>query len=231
MSSSAAGVRAASGEDAYYQGDREDLRALLPATARRVLDVGCGRGGFGAALKAERGCEVVGLEGVPEVAATAAARLDGVLCVDLDALESLPHPPGHFDAMVFGDVLEHLRDPVRLVRALLPHLHDDGVVLWSVPNVKHWSVVLPLLLQDRWPYADSGLLDRTHVHLFTLEEISLALDELGLAVEHLGATSVGALPAETEHVLEAVHRMGGDRAETAARMLAYQYLVVARRAG
>jgi 2-polyprenyl-3-methyl-5-hydroxy-6-metoxy-1,4-benzoquinol methylase len=214
----------------YFEHTRPEVRALVPQTARRVLDVGCGGGGLGAALKADLGCEVVGIEGFPEAAERARGRLDDVLCLDLDALESLPPELGGFDAIVFGDVLEHLREPKRLVRTLLPALADDGVVVCSIPNVRHWSVLYALLVEDRWTYDDCGLLDRTHVHFFTLGELAAMLGELGLAVlEHDVVKHVPPVNP-VQPLAELAATLGGDRAEAAAALAAYQYVLVARRA-
>ena len=230
MSSVAPGLRTDPPTDGYFEHARPELRALVPADARRVLDVGCGGGALGAALKAERGCEVVGLEGVPEAAVAAAARLDAVHEVDLELLGELPYPAGYFDAIVLGDVLEHLRDPEALLMALLPRLAAHGVLVMSIPNVKHWSVVVPLLLHDTWTYKDAGLLDRTHVHFFTLEEIGAMLDRLGLAARELAFTTAGGVPETVEPLLDAIVAIGGERDEARARLSAYQYLVVAGRA-
>lgn len=227
----ASGVRDAHGEDGYFEFDRPELRRLVPAGAFRILDVGCGSGAVGAALKAERACDVVGIEGFPEAAVRAASRLDRSLCLDLDALGALPQDLGRFDAMIFGDVLEHLRDPARLLRALLPSLHPDGVLVCSVPNVKHWSVVAPLLVQDAFTYTDAGLLDRTHVHFFTLNELGAMLDAAGMEATHVEATSMGPPPPSLDALVDAAVRCGAERDETRARLCAYQYLVVARRAG
>lgn len=216
-------------DDAYFEFDRPEVRALVPAAARRVLDVGCGAGALGGALREERGVEVAGLELSPDAAARARERLDHVVEGDLDRLEDLPFPPGHFDAMVFGDVLEHLRDPHRLLRALRPWLADDGALVCSIPNVGHWSVVLPLIAQDRWPYADAGLLDRTHVHFFTLHEAEAMLRECGFALESAAATRLStAPPAATAELAALVGRLGGDAANAEQRLGAYQYLLVAR---
>jgi SAM-dependent methyltransferase len=213
--------------DGYFEHTRPELRALVPAAARRVLDVGCGSGGLGAALKRERGCEVVGLEGFPEAAQRARERLDDALCVDLDALDATP--PGRFDAIVFGDVLEHLRDPARLIGTLLPSLADDGVLVCSIPNVKHWTVLYPLLVGDRWTYEEHGLLDRTHVHFFTAREAARMLDALGLEIAQLVVNDHVPLPAAMEPLAAVAAAFGADRAEAAARLGAYQYLIVARR--
>ena len=225
----ATGVREEAGDQSYFEHTRPELRALVPTDARRVLDVGCGGGALGAALKAERaGCEVVGLEGFPAAAARARGRLDDVLCLDLDSLEALPADAGKFDAMVFGDVLEHLLDPVRLLRTLLPALSHDGVLVLSIPNVKHWTVLYPLLVKDRWTYEDAGLLDRTHVHFFTGGTAADMLSELGLDLVHLGVNDLAPLPPEMEPLAGLASALGGDRAEAAARLGAYQYLLVAR---
>jgi 2-polyprenyl-3-methyl-5-hydroxy-6-metoxy-1,4-benzoquinol methylase len=225
----ATGVREEAGDQSYFEHTRPELRALVPIGARRVLDVGCGGGALGAALKGERpGCEVVGLEGFPEAAARARARLDDVLCLDLDSLEALPADAGKFDAMVFGDVLEHLLDPLRLLKTLLPALADDGVLVLSIPNVKHWTVLYPLLVKDRWTYEDAGLLDRTHVHFFTGGTAARMLTELGLDLVHLGVNDLAPLPAEMEPLAGLAAALGGDRTEAAARLGAYQYLLVAR---
>jgi 2-polyprenyl-3-methyl-5-hydroxy-6-metoxy-1,4-benzoquinol methylase len=224
----AAGVhRAAAAVDGYYENPRPELVELVPAHARVIVDVGCGQGALGGAIRRERGAWVLGLELVPEAIEVARGRLDRVERVDLDAVEELPVAIGSVDAFLCGDVLEHLRDPERLLGVLRRYLAPGGVVIASIPNVKHWSVLAPLLLEDRFTYTQAGLLDRTHVHLFTLEEISAMLDRVGLEGCHLDAIRF-ALPPELRPIGELVAHWGGDVAETIARLEAYQYLVVAR---
>lgn len=213
--------------EAYYEGSRPDLRSLVPAQARRLLDVGCGRGALGAALKRDRpDARVHGLEYVAEAAAVAAERLDDVFIADLDVLDRLPAHWEPFDAIVCGDVLEHLRDPARVLRLLRSGLAPGGVIIASIPNIKHWSVLHPLLVHDRFRYEDAGLLDRTHVHFFTLEEIDETFTAARLAVRSVSAVSF-ALPPELAPLLSAAVALGAERAETEARLGAYQYLVVA----
>ncbi|MCW3009568.1 MAG: hypothetical protein JWP17_4194 [Solirubrobacterales bacterium] len=227
-----AGVRAATvgegGQDAYYAGSRPDLRAMVPSTARRTLDVGCGAGALGAALKADRGIEAVGVEVFPEAADIAETRLDRVLRLDLQALTELPYPDGYFDAMTFGDVLEHMVDPHGLLRTLKRYLAPDGVIVCSIPNVKHWSIVGNLLIHDAWPYADSGLLDRTHVHFFTLTEISRMLEDVGFEVVELKVQNANPMPEELHVLADVAAAFGGDRAEALAQLQAYQYKFAAR---
>ena len=225
----AAGVRSAEtgAADGYFDHVRPELASLVPQDARRIVDFGCGRGALGAHLKDRQGAEVIGVELFADAAAVAAERLDTVVQSDLDALEELPVEEASVDAAVFGDVLEHLRDPHRLLRVTRRYLKPGGHIVCSIPNVKHFTVVVPLLVADRFEYTDAGLLDRTHVHLFTLEEIDRMLKETGYEAVSVGATSVGALPEQYRALAELAGRYGADPRETAARLEAYQYLVVA----
>jgi len=169
---------------------------------------------------------VHGLEYVPDAAAVAAERLDDVFVADLDVLEAVPAHWEQFDAIVCGDVLEHLRDPARVLRVLHGTLAPGGVIVASIPNIKHWTVLYPLLVHDRFRYEDAGLLDRTHVHFFTLEEIDVMFTACSLKVQSLAAV-VYEMPPQLAPLLTAAVALGADRTETAARLSAYQYLVVA----
>ena len=224
----AAGVREGVEElGRYYDGDRPDLQKLVPEDAERILDVGCGTGSLLMSLKARQGAEVTGVELMPDAAALARERLDRFAQLDLDGLDELPFETSYFDVAIFGDVLEHLRDPARLLRAVRGHLRPDGRIVCSVPNVKHWTVLAPLLFDDRFAYADEGLLDRTHVHFFTLRELEAMLDEAGFAPEALDAHRIP-MPPNVRAVMAPLASASPDGAEMLARIEAYQYLVVAR---
>ena len=157
----------------YYLYPRlELLRQIEAATEApiRVLDVGCG---CGALLGRVKGlypyAEVHGIELVRAVAETA-AHMGNVLCGDVEK-DHLPWEEGYFDYIIMGDVLEHLMNPEAVLKRLGKHLKSSGHIILSMPNVKHYSVLLPLLLRDEFPYTDSGILDRTHVKLYTGTEI------------------------------------------------------------
>ncbi len=71
-----------------------------------------------------------------------------------------------FDFVVAGDILEHLPEPERALELLRPLLKPDGLLLVSLPNVANVTVRLGLLV-GRFPSADRGILDRTHLRFFT----------------------------------------------------------------
>lgn len=169
----------------YYDRVNPDLLHRIPVTARTVLEVGCGAGALGAAFKAIQPEVVyVGLEQVEEAAAVAAGRLDHVLRADAEDPElALPELPP-LDCLIYGDVLEHLKDPWATLRRHAALLHDEGVLLACVPNVQHWSV-LAHLLQGRWPLAEEGLFDRTHLRWFTRDSLRELVAGCGLQLQEL----------------------------------------------
>jgi SAM-dependent methyltransferase len=215
----------------YYECARPEVLARVPTTARRVLDVGCGAGRLGEALKARQPAEVVGIELDPEAAAAARGRLDRVVCGDVERLGE-DFGPAAFDAVVAGDVLEHLRDPAALLRKVRRWLKPGGRLVASVPNVGHHTVVRGLLAGD-WTYESAGLLDHTHLRFFTRRSFGELLARCGFAVE--AAESVpgpGDAEAAAGARAGAVHvgrlRLEGLPPEEAEEFFTYQYLVTAR---
>ncbi|WP_448188850.1 class I SAM-dependent methyltransferase [Azospirillum sp. sgz301742] len=155
---------------AYHDQVNPDLLDAIPAAATRILEVGCGTGALGQALKARTPqAHCTGLELNPEAAMVARQRLDRVVEGDAEDDSVLAQiDGGSFDAVVFGDVLEHLIDPARLLTRLHRVTRADAVVIACIPNVQHWSV-LTALLGGHWDYTDGGILDRTHLRFFTLD--------------------------------------------------------------
>ncbi len=153
--------------ETYFHNVRGDALYLLPTTTRRLLSIGCAAGATEALLKERLGLEeVVGVEYEAEVAAQAEARLDAVHVGDVELMD-LPYPPGHFDAILCLDVLEHLRDPWGVLGdKLFPLLAPRGMIIVSLPNVRYW-MVLWRLLWGRWNYARRGVLDIGHLRFFT----------------------------------------------------------------
>ena len=163
-----------------YETDRPDVQALVPRSAGRILDLGCASGALGAALKRRQGAEVVGIELDPGYARDAEDRLDRVVCADLVA--GLEEDLGTFDCVVAADVLEHLRDPEPVLRMLRRYVRPGGRLVVSLPNVAHASVRAALLV-GRFPYRETGILDRTHLRLFTFETAQELVRSAGFRVE------------------------------------------------
>ena len=169
----------------------------LVGFAKDVLDVGCATGYLAGALR-EQGCRVWGVEVDAEAARVAAEVCEQVVVGDLAHLDLDEALGGRrFDVVVLGDVLEHLLDPLPVLRASRGLLAPGGSVCISVPNVAHGAVRLSLLA-GRWEYRPLGLLDDTHVRFFTREGLDRLLRAAGLAAADLRRTRAGLFETELE---------------------------------
>jgi 2-polyprenyl-3-methyl-5-hydroxy-6-metoxy-1,4-benzoquinol methylase len=203
------------------------LVAGMVGRGKRVLDVGCWTGDLGRVL-ISRGCEVSGLEIDAEAAEKARADLETVVVADLETEPVSKHfPAGTFDAVVFADVLEHLSDPVGVLRDAATLLVPDGTIVVSIPNVTHGSVRLALL-QGRWRYTSTGLLDATHIRFFNRAGVLEMFAEAGLVVNELSGSIAD--PLNVEVVVDA-DRLPPTVVEWVRHQrdaLVYQFVVSAR---
>ncbi len=169
----------------YYSNVNPDLLRFIPPDAKTVLEIGCGEGALAGAYRRVNpavrwfGVEI---EREPGDVAWKSGRVDNVLEVDVEdhlALNERLDEPS--DVLVLGDVLEHLKDPWAVLKRLALEVNPGGQILACIPNVQHWTIIRGLL-NGKWDYADSGLLDRTHLRFFTLDSIREMFDAAGLQV-------------------------------------------------
>ena len=210
----------------YYRFDRPEVRGLVPPGAKRVLDVGCAGGGLGAGLKRERPSLVVdGIEVVPHAARMADGHLDQVFVGPVEQVH-VQLEDGVYDCIVFADVLEHTVDPVEVLRLLRPKLKADGVIVVSLPNIRHWTVVGPLL-EGKFDYEDAGILDRTHLRFFTKQTMAELFHHNGFEVAQIQKVNFGGeAPAGMVDALKA-QGLAVDTLQDESG--AYQYLLVCNR--
>lgn len=160
-----------------------------------VLELGCAAGYFTAHL-ASRGCTVDVIEIDQAAAAEASRHARRTVVADLDGdawMDKLDE--ARYDAIVCADVLEHLHDGARLVARLRPLLAPGGELLLSVPNIAH-SAVIASLVDDRFDYGGEGLLDPTHLKLYTWRSLAGLLRDAGFGVLEWDATTLA--PFDTE---------------------------------
>lgn len=162
---------------------------------KRVLDVGCASGYLAAVLK-DHGCVVDGAEMDPAAAAEAAVHLERVVVGDLEAMDLSKEFDGQlYDTIVFGDVLEHLRDPLPTLRQSRGLLTRGGAVVVSVPNIAHGAIRLSLLRGD-FTYRELGLLDNTHVRFFTRSNLEHLMRQAGFVMVDSRRTTAGIFETE-----------------------------------
>jgi 2-polyprenyl-3-methyl-5-hydroxy-6-metoxy-1,4-benzoquinol methylase len=167
----------------YFTQARPEMLRFVPANCRRLLDVGCGTGGFGASLKQNRQIEVWGVEPFAPAAAKAADKLDRVITGLFEAESDLP--AGAFDCIVFNDVLEHMVEPEQALRYAKLLLSAGGRILASIPNVRYLPVLWQLAVCGRWDYEDCGVLDKTHLRFFTRSSMLRMLQNEGYTVKSI----------------------------------------------
>lgn len=167
--------------DRYFTHLRTDVLAMIPAGARSFLSVGCGSGRTEAELVG-RGCRVTGIE--LDAGAAAAARERGLEMLDGDASEIDAQLAGRrFDCLIYADVLEHIADPVAVLRRHVALLAPGGCAVVSVPNFRHYSVFRDLFLRGHVRYADAGIFDRTHLRVTTRRMVEEWFAEVGLVAD------------------------------------------------
>jgi 2-polyprenyl-3-methyl-5-hydroxy-6-metoxy-1,4-benzoquinol methylase len=151
----------------YFSFERIDIAPLLPRHCGRVLELGCGDGATLDWLKRSGSAtHATGIELCAGPAAIARGRADEVIEGDVDAAMA-KLPDERYDTVLCLDVLEHLVDPWSTARRIHRLLRPGGTIIISLPNVRHYSVVLPLLLRGAWQYEDAGIMDRTHLRFFS----------------------------------------------------------------
>lgn len=202
----------------YFEQARPELVAQLPpGPLGRLLDVGCGAGGVGRALR-NRVDSLAGIELDAEAAASAREVYDEVRTGRAE--DVVTELAGPFDTILAYDLLEHLADPGELVERLRGLAAADALLHVSVPNARHWSLVRDLVAHGTFGYTDWGHRDRTHLRWFTRADLVTLLEEGGWRVErtmHAPLTAAG----------RAAERLTRGRS---AEFLVYQWSALSRNA-
>lgn len=169
----------------YFNADRRELLRFLDARYSSAIDLGCASGSLGRELISDqivKACD--GIELNPQAARAAS---DGLRKVWEGAVETVFETIHwrSYDLIIMADVLEHLTDPWQILRALHSNAREGADLLISIPNVRHKSVVFPLLFSGRFEYQDAGIMDRTHLHFFTRSSLLKMLSDTGWNVRKL----------------------------------------------
>ena len=176
----------------YYSARRDDLIKFVPKSALRILEVGCGEGLTGRAIRERRRehVEVIGIEKEVDIAEKAKSNIDRVIVSDVETA-ALPFENAYFDCIMYGEVLEHLVNPWDVLKRHCGLLKIKGLVIASIPNIAHYRTI-KMLRKGEWRYEEGGILDRDHLRFFTLKSIKAMFQKADLTIikiEHKIAAS------------------------------------------
>jgi 2-polyprenyl-3-methyl-5-hydroxy-6-metoxy-1,4-benzoquinol methylase len=145
-----------------------------------VLDIGCSNGNFGKALIDNKNCLVDGIEPDLDDFRSALKVLSSVYnCTIEEAIAKINDKK--YDHIVLLDVIEHLVDPVEVLKTLSPLLKKGGSIVYSIPNMAHAIVRINLLSGD-FNYGNTGLLDKTHLHFYNYNEVNRVFNDAGYKI-------------------------------------------------
>lgn len=161
-----------------------DLMSLIPDGTRHIVDVGCMHGALAREYRAkDPNAMVTGIDLDPAYAAVARHYCTSALAADIETMSVEEFAPlASSDCWVFGDCIEHLRDPWAVLKRIRSVIEPDGSLLVCIPNAQHWSVQWRLV-SGNFRYEDSGLLDRTHIRWFTRTTMLEMFAQTGWMVE------------------------------------------------
>jgi len=192
----------------------------------RLLDLGAAGGELGSALH-DQFDETIGFEYNVDCIGDLKGRFDRIVIADL---ERVAHLPSNLDAIVLADVLEHLRNPRRVLDLVHGALKDDGHAFISVPNIANITVRLGLLF-GVFEYRDRGILDHTHLRFYTLRTFRREVENAGFQIIAVRGSSVpvrliiGRFTPEL--ILRALERVLSWITRLWRALFAYQIVVVA----
>lgn len=129
---------------------------------------------------------------------------DDGICDDIENYQWVKYLAGKkYDYILFSDVLEHLKKPEETLEVCKDFLRVGGVILISLPNIAHNSVILSLM-ENRFIYHETGILDITHIRHFTFLEAKKMIEECGYSIKYCDGAyvSVGKneFPADYEDI-------------------------------
>lgn len=169
----------------------------LTGQGRTVLEVGCATGYVTRTLKERNNCTIDAIEIDRKAAEKAMPYCRKLIVGSADDPEVMSQCNPPYDVILFGDVLEHLPNPMEVLQRFRYLLNEGGQILISLPNVAFWKVRLRLLF-GRFDYEAEGILDKTHLRFFTYNNATDFVEKAGYSVKKQVPAVAFLIPYEKE---------------------------------
>jgi ubiquinone/menaquinone biosynthesis C-methylase UbiE len=215
-----------------HENHNPDLLAVMPAHARKIVEVGCSSGALAREYRKTHGDSgrYIGIEIDESFAELARRHCDDVHVSSIETPTKLLWKKlADADCWVFGDTLEHLRDPWAVLSKIRETIPETGTLVCCIPNAQHWSIQVRLNIGD-FRYADSGLLDKTHLRWFTRQTIIEMFSGAGFEVTGLYPRIFNepARDGFLELLGQIAARIGADPKQAMQDAMPLQYVLTAR---
>jgi len=156
----------------------ESVKAVL-ISGKKCLDVGCGNGALIDILNAKfdkvYGCDI-------SKNALESAKTGGFVatCADLNS-KYLPYQDDSFDSIICLEVIEHVLDPVGLLRDFRGVLKHQGQLILTTPNIRYFRNLFTLIFKGKFPHTttDNFVWGGGHLHYFTRGDLEILLKSSG----------------------------------------------------
>lgn len=178
--------------DKFYYSSKNVIMREIKGSNKKILDVGCNEGYFGKNDK-ETSNQYYGIDILEDALKIAKKSYKKAYIYDLEKLKPLEFGVDKFDYIIFGDVLEHIKNPVEVLKFFSDkYLEKGGKIIISLPNVANWQVRFKLLFGN-FDYTHGGILDNTHLKLYTFKSALDLINSSNLKIEKIlyGASILG----------------------------------------
>jgi 2-polyprenyl-3-methyl-5-hydroxy-6-metoxy-1,4-benzoquinol methylase len=108
-------------------------------------------------------------------------QLDNFIFGNIEEVE-LNQYNNYFDLILLPDVLEHLIEPGKVLNKLKNYLKQDGQILVSMPNIRHYSALKKIFIEGDFKYEESGIFDYTHMRFYCRKNIKDLIENSGFRV-------------------------------------------------
>lgn len=194
-----------------------------------ILDVGCASG-YIESLLPKSDYEFFGIDSNEEVISVAKKNYKEVWNLDIE--KEVPNLKIKFDILIFADILEHLRDPSFVLSRYLKFGKNRSLIIISTPNIANFVIRL-FLLFGHFDYSDRGILDRTHLRFFTLDNLKKMLKEVNLEILDVEVTPLPfseIFPRfKSSKFIFVLSFLADSLSSLWKRMFAYQFVILARK--
>jgi 2-polyprenyl-3-methyl-5-hydroxy-6-metoxy-1,4-benzoquinol methylase len=169
----------------YYSNIRKDIVNLINPNLKglRILEVGAAYGATLHYLKQEgTASETVGIDLFEDSNNRQNYKpTDRFIFGNIEEME-LQEYENYFDVILLPDVLEHLTEPKKALDKLKKCLKNDGNMIVSMPNIRHYSAFKQIYLKGDFRYQESGIFDYTHMRFYCKKNIQELLEGSGYKV-------------------------------------------------